>query len=54
MTIDSNNPRHLIADESKVLKQISSGYILGSEVWLGPNDSVDNFEEVDEPKVENN
>jgi len=62
MTIDVNNPKHLIADEGKVLKQISSGIIMGKEVYLGKvmidgqlvDDFVENFEEIDEPKPENN
>ena len=60
MTIDVNNPKHLIADEGKVLKQISSGIILGIEVYLGKvmidgkliDDFVENYEEIDEPKPE--
>ena len=62
MTIDVNNPKHLIADEGKVLKQISSGIIMGKEVYLGKvmidgqlvDDFVENFEEINEPKPENN
>ena len=62
MAIDVNNPKHLIADEGKVLKQISSGIIMGKEVYLGKvmingqlvDDFVENFEEIDEPKPENN
>lgn len=60
MTIDVNNPKHLIADEGKVLKQISSGIILGTEVYLRKvmidgkmvDDFVENYEEIDEPKPE--
>jgi len=60
MTIDVNNPKHLIADEGKVLKQISSGIIMGKEVYLGKvmidgklvDDFVENFMEIDEPKPE--
>lgn len=67
MTIDVNNPKHLIADEGKVLKQISSEIILGTEVFLGKviidgkliDDFAENFEEIDEideikPKPDNN
>ena len=35
MTIDVNNPKHIIADEGKILRQISSGIIMGNEVYLG-------------------
>lgn len=60
MTIDVNNPKHLIADERKVLKQISSGIILGYEVFLGKviingelvDDFPENFEEIDDIKPE--
>lgn len=60
MTIDVNNPKHLIADEGKVLKQISSGIILGYEVFLGKviingelvDDFPENFEEIDDIKPE--
>ena len=60
MTIDVNNPKHLIADEGKVLRQISSGIILGTEVYLRKvmidgkmvDDFVENYEEIDEPKPE--
>ena len=62
MTIDVNNPKHIIADEKKVLKQISSGIIMGKEVYFGKvmidrqlvDDFVENFEEIDKPKPENN
>ena len=60
MTIDVNNPKHIIADEGKVLRQISSGIIMGNEVYLGKvmidgqlvDDFVENFEEIDESKPE--
>jgi len=60
MTIDVNNPKHLIADEGKVLKQFSSGIILGYEVFLGKviingelvDDFPENFEEIDDIKPE--
>ena len=60
MTIDVNNPKHIIADEGKILRQISSGIIMGNEVYLGKvmidgqlvDDFVENFEEIDESKPE--
>lgn len=62
MKIDELNPKHLIADEGKVLRQISSGIIIGSEVYLGKvlidgelvDDFVENFEEIDDVKPEDN
>lgn len=35
MTIDDKNNKHLIADEGKVLKRISDGWIAGREIYLG-------------------
>ena len=60
MTIDPNNSKHLIADDGKLLKQISSNIIFGKEVFLGTvvidgqlvEDTVENFEEIDEIKEE--
>ena len=60
MTIDPNNSKHLIADDGKMLKQISSNIVLGKEVFLGTvvidgqlvEDTVENFEEIDEIKEE--
>lgn len=61
MTIDPENPKHLIADENKVLVQLSSGLIMGTEVWLKKikvddqiiDDFVENYKEIDaEPQPE--
>ena len=60
MTIDPNNSKHLIADDGKMLRQISSNIVLGKEVFLGTvvidgqlvEDTVENFEEIDEIKEE--
>lgn len=35
MKIDESNPSHIIADECKVFKRISDGFIYGNEVYLG-------------------
>ena len=35
MRTDDNNNRHLIADEGKVLRRISDGWVAGSEIYLG-------------------
>ena len=58
MTIDKNNQKHLIADEGKEFKQISSGIIMGTEIWLRKvrinneliDDFIDNYEEIDIPE----
>lgn len=43
-----DNGTHLIAEDGKVLKMKSSEEIFDStEVFLGPFDNVDNWEEVD-------
>lgn len=58
MTIDENNPKHVIADEGKVLARISNGDIYGTEIVLGLipgteiEDVVENFEEIDMPEPE--
>lgn len=62
MIIDPTNSKHIIADEGKILRQISSGIIMGNEVYLGKvmidgklvDDFVENFDEIDEPKPEPN
>lgn len=35
MTIDPNNPKHIIADEGKVFQRISDNIIFGDEIYLG-------------------
>ena len=37
------------ADEGKVFAKKSNGEIVGRIICLGVNDSIDNYEEVDEP-----
>ena len=37
------------AQDRKVYKNINTGEILGNEIWLGCNDSEDNYVEVDKP-----
>lgn len=52
------NGKHLIADEGKVLKNIHSDVIMGSDVYMDKicingvylDDSADNYEEIDEIK----
>ncbi len=65
MTIDKNNPKHIIADEGKVFQRKSDGFIYGEEIYLGytyyiggkkldePHlEVVEDFEEIDAPKEE--
>ena len=60
MTIDPNNSKHLIADEGKVLRRISTTEIYGKEVFLGKikignvvmDDVPENFDEVEEIEEE--
>lgn len=65
MTIDKNDPKHIIADEGKVFKRKSDGFIYGEGIYLGytyyiggkklaePHlDVVEDFEEIDEPQDE--
>ena len=65
MTVDKNNSKHIIADEGKVFKRISDGFIYGEEIYLGytyyiggkkldePHlEVVEDFEEIDAPKEE--
>ena len=65
MTVDKNNSKHIIADEGKVFKRKSDGFIYGEEIYLGytyyiggkkldePHlDVIDDFEEIDAPQEE--
>lgn len=42
--------RKFVADEGKVWKHKPTGVILSNELYLGINDTIDNYEQVDEPK----
>lgn len=58
MTIDKNNPKHLIADEGKVLARTVGYPLMGKQIYLGnvvvdgvkQPDKVENYIEIDEPK----
>lgn len=65
MTVDKNNSKHIIADEGKVFKRKSDGFIYGEEIYLGytyyiggkklaePHlDVIEDFEEIDAPQEE--
>ena len=42
----------LIAKEGKVFKNKLTGEMLGFELYLGKEDSIDNYEQVDKPVEE--
>lgn len=44
--------RKFVAEQGKVWKHKVTGDILSNELYLGINDSIDNYEQVDEPKEE--
>ena len=65
MTVDTNNSKHIIADEGKVFKRKSDSFIYGEEIYLGytyyiggkkldePHLEVaEDFEEIDAPQDE--
>lgn len=51
MTQDKDNKAHWIADEGKVFKRISDGFIFGNEIYLGYTYYI-NGEKLPEPKLE--
>ena len=51
MTQDKNNKAHWIADDGKVFKRISDGFIFGNEIYLGYTYYL-NGEKLQEPKLE--
>lgn len=51
MTVDKNNSKHIIADEGKVFKRISDGFIFGNEIYLGYTYYL-NGKKLTEPKLE--
>ena len=51
MTQDKENKAHWIADEGKVFKRISDGFIFGNEIYLGYTYYI-NGEKLPEPKLE--
>ena len=51
MTQDKENKAHWIADEGKVFKRKSDGFIFGNEIYLGYTYYL-NGEKLQEPKLE--
>ena len=39
------------SQDGKVYKNIATGEILGNEIWLGCNDTAENYIEVDKPII---
>ena len=51
MTQDKDNKAHWIADEGKVFKRKSDGFIFGNEIYLGYTYYL-NSKKLPEPKLE--
>ena len=51
MTQDKENKAHWIADEGKVFKRKSDGFIFGNEIYLGYTYYL-NGQKLSEPKLE--
>ena len=66
MKIDTNNQNHITAEEGKVFKRISDGFIYGNEINLGYTHYLhgelldepllelpEHFEEIEKPELDN-
>ena len=51
MTIENNGFVVLTADEGMIFRNKLSGVILTNKIYLGCNDSADNYEEINESVV---
>ena len=51
MTVDKNNSKHIIADEGKVFKRKSDGFIYGEGIYLGYTYYIGG-KKLDEPHLE--
>ena len=51
MTVDKENPKHIIADEGKVFKRIEDGQLYGKEIYLGYSYYI-NGVKLDEPHLD--
>ena len=47
MRVNENNPIHWIAAEGKTIIRKEDGFNMGEEIWLGVDDSIDNYTEKD-------
>lgn len=45
MRVNENNPIHWIADPGKTIIRKEDGLDMGEEIWLGVNDTIDNYTE---------
>lgn len=45
MKQSKNNPIHWIADEGKTFIRKADGVDMGEDIWLGIDDSIDNYVE---------
>lgn len=52
MKQNNNNPIHWIAEEDRVIVRKADGVVMGSEIWLGVSDSIENYEEIQTTNVE--
>lgn len=41
-----------ICDEGKVFRRLSDGFIMGDGIDLGINDSIENYEEIDDSSAD--
>ena len=55
MRIDEDNPKHIFADDGYLLRRIRDKFVFGFEVYLGGDDTIEDFEEIPaiEPEPEN-
>lgn len=50
----TENNRQYYCDEGKVFRRKDDGFIMGDGLDLGYADSIENYEEVDNPDIEDN
>jgi hypothetical protein len=50
----TENNRQYYCDEGKVFRRKADGFIMGNGLDLGETDSIENYEEVDDPNAKDN
>jgi hypothetical protein len=50
----TENNRQYYCDEGKVFRRKADGFIMGNGLDLGATDSIENYEEVDDPNAKDN
>ena len=50
----TENNRQYYCDEGMVFRRKADGFIMGNGIDLGYTDSIENYEEVDDPNAEDN